>query len=325
MSRPAFQFYPADWRKNAKLRRCSPAARGVWVDILCLLHDSDEYGILRWPLKDIIQASGASKTHVRELVEKGVLKGADRDAEAYVYRPKHAGKEGEPVVLAFADGGPMWYCSRFVRDEYVRQRRGESTRFDGTNQPSSRSPKGGIGGRQGDGPSSSSSSSSLSVSNETGPAGADRSVDKSISESDDRAEAKRILRQDTKDWLTSNGISQADAQVCLNTIAKDHRAVTEAAFREAIRIAQPPKEARAYLWAIVHRLEAEATAQAAPVAKAEKAVEATQAHLAEQAAHVPKPPPPAAAEALQALRKRLDKTSNHQAANEPSVTEGEAA
>jgi hypothetical protein len=29
MKRPAFQFYPSDWRNNANLRRCSPAARGV--------------------------------------------------------------------------------------------------------------------------------------------------------------------------------------------------------------------------------------------------------------------------------------------------------
>ena len=51
MKRPSFQFYVADWRLDQKLRRCSPAARGVWIDILCLLHDSDEqYGVLRWPL-----------------------------------------------------------------------------------------------------------------------------------------------------------------------------------------------------------------------------------------------------------------------------------
>lgn len=160
MSRPSFQFYPGDWQKNANLRRCSPAARGVWVDILCLLHDSDsEYGVLRWPLKDVANAASAPMPLVKELVAKGVLKGADKGAEAYVYRPKHAGKVGEPVVLVAPLDGPVWYSSRFVRDEYVRQRRGESTRFDTANQPESRSPKGGLGDRQGDGPSSSSSSS----------------------------------------------------------------------------------------------------------------------------------------------------------------------
>lgn len=165
MKRPAFQFYPADWRNNAKLRRCSPAARGVWVDILCLLHDTDEYGVLRWPLKDVIQAAGAPPALVRELVDKGVLKGADRDAEAYVFRPTHGGKNGEPVTLVAPMGGPVWYSSRFVRDEYVRQRRGASTHFGEANPAPNHppkggamaSPKGGIGERQGYGPSSSSS------------------------------------------------------------------------------------------------------------------------------------------------------------------------
>lgn len=45
MTRPSFQFYPGDWRKNANLNRCSHAARGVWVDVLCVLHDSDEWAI----------------------------------------------------------------------------------------------------------------------------------------------------------------------------------------------------------------------------------------------------------------------------------------
>jgi hypothetical protein len=58
MKRPSFQFYPADWRGNANLRRCSEAARGAWMDILCLLHDSDTYGIVRWPLVDLANAAG---------------------------------------------------------------------------------------------------------------------------------------------------------------------------------------------------------------------------------------------------------------------------
>jgi len=133
--RPSFQFYPADWRKNAKLRRCSHAARGAWMDVLCLLHDAEDYGILRWPLADIAQASGVPTKLLRELVEKGVLKGADRNAPAFEYRPRHAGKVGDPVTLVAASSGPCWYCSRFVRDEYVRQRRGASTRFTTDAQP----------------------------------------------------------------------------------------------------------------------------------------------------------------------------------------------
>jgi hypothetical protein len=161
--RPAFQFYPADWRNNAKLRRCSEAARGAWVDVLCILHDSDEYGVLRWPLADIAQAAGVRLAHLKELSQKDVFKGADKGAGDFIYTPRHGGKDGDPVILVAVGNGPCWYCSRFVKDEYVRQRRGASTRFDADNQPPKAAPnpqpKGGIGGRQGDGASSSSSSS----------------------------------------------------------------------------------------------------------------------------------------------------------------------
>lgn len=139
MKRPSFQFYPADWRNNAKLRRCSEAARGAWVDVLCLLHDSDEYGVCRWPLDELARAAGVPLKLVKELVAKDVLKGADKNAQAYIHTPRHAGKAGEPVSLVEASEAPCWYSSRFVRDEWMRQRRGQSTRF-GTSDDAPKSP-----------------------------------------------------------------------------------------------------------------------------------------------------------------------------------------
>jgi hypothetical protein len=44
--RPAFQFYPADWRNESSLRLCSPGARSLWIDIMCLAHDCEPYGHL---------------------------------------------------------------------------------------------------------------------------------------------------------------------------------------------------------------------------------------------------------------------------------------
>jgi hypothetical protein len=140
MKRPAFQFYPNDWRGNANLRRCSEAARGAWIDVLCLLHDSDEYGVLRWPLVDIAQAAGLPIKLLQELARKNVLKGADGYAAEYVWAPSHAGVTGESVVLVATDAGPCWYCSRFVRDEFIRKRRGAGTRFGENNQPNPKPP-----------------------------------------------------------------------------------------------------------------------------------------------------------------------------------------
>jgi hypothetical protein len=176
---PSLQFYPADWLSNAKLRRCSEAARGAWLDIICLLHRSEEYGVCRWPLADLIRASAVSAKSARELIEKGVLKGGDKGCEAFVYVPRHGGREGDPVELIAACEGPCWYSSRMVRDAHVRKVRGMGSRFTEEKQPPKQgpkrtpkakpkqregklpksAPKGGIGGRQGDGASASSSAS----------------------------------------------------------------------------------------------------------------------------------------------------------------------
>lgn len=158
MKRPAFQFYPADWRGNANLRRCSEAARGAWMDILCVLHDSDEYGVVRWPLAELARAAGVALKLAKELATKLVLKGADSGAVKFEYTPRHAGKDGEPVTLVEGDG-PIWFSSRMVKDEWVRKRRGGDTQFTTENQPPKQAPKPTIGERVGDGPSSSTSSS----------------------------------------------------------------------------------------------------------------------------------------------------------------------
>ena len=156
--RPSFQFYPKDWRTDANLRRCTPAARGVWLDVICVLHDSDEYGLVRYPLRELAGAAGASLAHVRELVDKSVLRGIDKgECTPCVYVPKHGRAEGAPVTLVPAQPGPVWYSKRMVKDEYVRTGRGAGSRFG---EPQSDEPNDAPKPPFGDGPSSSSSSSS---------------------------------------------------------------------------------------------------------------------------------------------------------------------
>lgn len=43
---PWMKFYPADWRADPKLRMCSIAARGLWVEMLALMHEAEPYGHL---------------------------------------------------------------------------------------------------------------------------------------------------------------------------------------------------------------------------------------------------------------------------------------
>lgn len=43
---PWLKFYVADWRADPGLRMCSAAARGVWIDLICLMHEAVPYGHL---------------------------------------------------------------------------------------------------------------------------------------------------------------------------------------------------------------------------------------------------------------------------------------
>lgn len=44
--RPWLKFYTADWRADPRLRSCSLAARGLWMEMLCLMHEAEPYGHL---------------------------------------------------------------------------------------------------------------------------------------------------------------------------------------------------------------------------------------------------------------------------------------
>jgi hypothetical protein len=46
MKMPAFQFYPADWRKDPGVQALGYFERGVWFEMLCLMHESSERGVL---------------------------------------------------------------------------------------------------------------------------------------------------------------------------------------------------------------------------------------------------------------------------------------
>lgn len=43
---PWMKFYPQDWRADEKLRLCGLAARGLWIEMLALMHRSERYGQL---------------------------------------------------------------------------------------------------------------------------------------------------------------------------------------------------------------------------------------------------------------------------------------
>lgn len=43
---PWMKFYPSDWRGDPRLRMCSIGARGLWMEMMCIMHEAVPYGHL---------------------------------------------------------------------------------------------------------------------------------------------------------------------------------------------------------------------------------------------------------------------------------------
>lgn len=118
MKRPSFQFYPADWRKDSGLRLCSLAARGLWVEMMCIAHESEEYGKLKqngrgFCHKTLAKLVGLSpQTCLKLLKELEENKVFSRDEDGAIYsrrmvkdealrkiRAEAGSKGGNPILL----------------------------------------------------------------------------------------------------------------------------------------------------------------------------------------------------------------------------------
>jgi hypothetical protein len=52
---PAFLFYPGDWKKDTQLSKCSLAARGAWIELLCAMHENGRTGIVTGTIEELAQ------------------------------------------------------------------------------------------------------------------------------------------------------------------------------------------------------------------------------------------------------------------------------
>lgn len=105
MKRPAFQFYPSDWRKDMALQSCSVASRGLWMDCLCIAHECEPYGHLVVNGKPMTAAQIGRHTGLTA-----------RECQALLDELEQAG-----VLSKTVDG--TIYSRRMVRDEDLRNRR----------------------------------------------------------------------------------------------------------------------------------------------------------------------------------------------------------
>jgi hypothetical protein len=109
-----FHFYPGDWMKDPELRRCSPAARGIYVDLLCLMFECEERGVLStggepWTDDEIAGAIPGDSSVVLSCLHELV---------------------GKRVLKRRANSGAL-YSNRLIRDEEQRQIKAKAGRKGG--------------------------------------------------------------------------------------------------------------------------------------------------------------------------------------------------
>ena len=112
MKRPSFQFYPSDWLRDTALRSCSTGARGLWIDMICFMHEGSPYGYLKVADKVILPSNLARMVGETSEVVEGWL---NELREAGVYD---------------VDNGAI-FSRRMIRDEELRQKRAEGGKLGG--------------------------------------------------------------------------------------------------------------------------------------------------------------------------------------------------
>lgn len=128
--RPWLKFYPQDWRGDPKLRMCSIGARGLWAEMICLMHEAEPYGHLLVnnvpvTVRQLASLAGIAQSDcmkfMAELESSGVYSRTDtktifsrrmvRDAEKSLEGKKHIGKrwpkgDGDRSPIPTLNRGP---------------------------------------------------------------------------------------------------------------------------------------------------------------------------------------------------------------------------
>jgi len=148
MKRPSFQFYPSDWLRDTALRTCSIGARGLWMDVICYMHEGNPYGHLKVGTKVILPTNLAVMVGATLGEVEGWLNELE-SAEVF-----DRGEDGEII------------SRRMIRDENLRSIRAEGGKKGGNPALTGKgkvSSKVNLKDKQKPTPSSSSSTSSSSI------------------------------------------------------------------------------------------------------------------------------------------------------------------
>lgn len=92
------KFWPADWQNDAALATCSIAARGLWIGMICVMHNAEPYGHLT------VNGKPATTRHIA-----AIARVPEKEAARLIAELEDAG------VFSRSEDGTV-YSRRMVRD-----------------------------------------------------------------------------------------------------------------------------------------------------------------------------------------------------------------
>jgi len=67
---PAFMLYTGDWLKDPQLSICSPATRGIWIDLICSMWENDRCGKVSGTLEQLSRLARCSVIEIKKSVKE---------------------------------------------------------------------------------------------------------------------------------------------------------------------------------------------------------------------------------------------------------------
>jgi hypothetical protein len=96
LSDPWLKFYPTDWRADPALRMCTIAARGLWMEMLCIMHEAEPRGSLlingnRVMDRQLASLCGCSEREIKTLVAELEVAGVFSRDNGVIYSRRMRG------------------------------------------------------------------------------------------------------------------------------------------------------------------------------------------------------------------------------------------
>jgi hypothetical protein len=73
---PYIPLYTGDWLKDPALTICEPSTRGIWMDLICVMHELDRTGELRGTTDKIARLARCSTEQLKSALTELQITGA---------------------------------------------------------------------------------------------------------------------------------------------------------------------------------------------------------------------------------------------------------